>query len=37
MANKDMTMNRLLNALDDNTRQSMRSLPSSEEALAMMT
>ena len=34
MANKDATMNRLLGALDEDSRQAMRSIPTSEEAMA---
>lgn len=34
MANKDATMNRLLGVLDEPSRQAMRSIPTSEEAMA---
>lgn len=34
MANKDATINRLLGALDETSRQAMRNLPTSEEAMA---
>lgn len=34
MANKDATINRLLGAMDETSRQAMRSIPTREEALA---